>query len=665
MLNKILIANRGEIACRVIDSAQKLGVATVAIYSDFDANARHVAMADQAVHVGQAPAAESYLNIEAVIGAAKSTGAQGIHPGYGFLSENAVFARACTDAGLVFIGPPPEAIEVMGSKQASKQLMESAAVPLIPGYHDSDESDERLTQAAETIGFPLMIKASAGGGGKGMRRVDNPEDFESSLAAARREASAAFGDDRILLEKMLINARHVEVQVFADNHGNVVHLFERDCSLQRRHQKVIEEAPAPNLATETRSAMGQAAVAAARAVNYRGAGTVEFIMDAEQNFYFMEMNTRLQVEHPVTEMITGIDLVEWQLRVASEETLPKSQEQLSQNGWSVEARLYAENPAKRFLPATGTLEHLRFPQSESDLRVETGVRQDDSIGIYYDPMIAKIVAWAPTRESAIARLDRALGDTHICGLVTNLSFLKVLLNDTDFVNGKAHTQYLDSELSELLTHLPTADERILAIAALAEYQHRAQQHVDPDSPWCSAGGWRSMTGERLRIALAAGDNRYVAEIEAQTNHFSICINGGTTQQFELQPASANQPQQLLFKENVNAQGQLTQASFARTPSGELAVFHAGTTYSLKVEADYNANKDAQAQGGAMTAPMPGNIVAVLAKVGDKVRAGDTLVVMEAMKMEHKVVAAKSGEITALPYAPGDAVEEQAVLVEIG
>jgi len=661
MQKKILVANRGEIACRVIDTAQKLGVATVAIYSDFDAGARHVELADEAVHVGASPAAESYLDIEAIIAAAKATGAEAIHPGYGFLSENAAFAQACTDADLVFIGPPPQAIEVMGSKQASKQLMEGAAVPLIPGYHDADESDQRLTEAADAIGFPLMIKASAGGGGKGMRRVDNLEDFPTSLAAARREAKAAFGDDRMLLEKMLINARHVEVQIFADNHGNVVHLFERDCSLQRRHQKVVEEAPAPNLATTTRAAMGQAAVAAARAVNYRGAGTVEFIMDSEENFYFMEMNTRLQVEHPVTEMITGVDLVEWQLRVAANEALPISQEQLSQSGCSVEARLYAENPAKRFLPATGQLEHLQFPTQARDLRIETGVRQDDSIGIYYDPMIAKVVAWAPTRESAIARLDQALGETHICGLITNLSFLQVLLRDREFVRGTAHTQYLDSQLDALLTRLPGADNRVIAIAALAEYQHRALHNADVDSPWCSAGGWRSMTKERLRIALACGGDRYVAEMEVDDRHFSISINGAESQQFELNRAASKHPQQLNFKQGA----QLTRANFARTQSGELALFLAGTSYSLKVEADYNPDKGSQALQGAMTAPMPGNVVAVLAKVGDSVRAGDTVVVIEAMKMEHKIVAAKSGSIIALPFAPGDAVEEQAVLVEIG
>ena len=663
MLKKILIANRGEIACRVIRTAQRLGVATVALYSDFDSHALHVELADEAVHIGPSPATESYLDIDAVIAAAKETGAEGIHPGYGFLSENADFANACAAAGLIFIGPPAKAIEVMGSKQASKQLMEGAAVPLIPGYHGTEESDERLTEAAESIGFPLMIKASAGGGGKGMRRVDRADDFAANLAAARREASAAFGDDRILLEKMLVNARHVEIQVFADNHGNVVHLFERDCSLQRRHQKVIEEAPAPNLSEQTRTAMGEAAVAAARAVDYRGAGTVEFIMDEQQDFFFMEMNTRLQVEHPVTEMITAIDLVEWQLRVAANETLPKAQAELGQKGHSVEVRLYAENPAKRFLPATGTLHHLRFPEAAADLRVESGVREKDTIGIYYDPMIAKIVAWGENRELAIARLEKALGETHISGLVTNLSFLQMLLRDKAFAQGEAHTQYLDSQLDTLLQSLPKPCERIIAIAALAEYRYRAAEFAEPETPWCSSGGWRSMTSERLRVALASGDDRYVAEIAVKqtadkATAFSIAINGGEKRSFELLPSV--DPELRLREGN-----KVSTASFARLASSELALFIDGITHTLKVEADYRISQKNPAAAGGMTAPMPGNIVAVLVEVGDKVSAGDPLIVMEAMKMEHKILAAKGGTVTALPFSAGDAVDEQAVLAEIG
>ena len=661
MFTKILIANRGEIACRVIDTAKRLGVRTVAVYSEFDKNARHVALADEAVCVGAAPAQESYLDIPAIVAAAQQTGAEGIHPGYGFLAENAAFARACAAAGITFIGPPETAIETMGSKQASKQLMEGAAVPLIPGYHGSTEDDATLIAEAEKIGFPLMIKASAGGGGKGMRRVDRADDFESHLAAARREAQAAFSDDRILLEKMLINARHVEIQVFADNHGNVVHLFERDCSLQRRHQKVVEEAPAPGLSSDTRSAMGRAAVAAARAVGYRGAGTVEFIMDSDQNFYFMEMNTRLQVEHPVTEMITGVDLVEWQLRVACDEALPLQQEQLKTNGWAVEARLYAENPVKRFLPATGTLQHLRFPAAGADLRVETGVRQDDAIGIYYDPMIAKIVAWGASRSDAIARLDRALGETHLSGLITNLAFLQQLLRDPLFVAGDAHTQYLDANLDSLLERLPAADAHTIALAALAEYQVQSLQQRD-ESPWSNAGGWRLHTSERRRFGIAWNKQRYVAELEREgTEHnkvrYSVAVNGAAPVIYTLFPAPAGE---LLYsKDGVRAS-----ASFARV-ADRMDLFYDGDTFNLQIEPDYTTGSDAGTAGGGMVAPMPGNIVAVLVRVGDRVKPGDTLVVMEAMKMEHKITASRAGVVRELPFEVGAAVEENVALVQLG
>lgn len=659
-LNKILIANRGEIACRVIDTARRLGVATVAVYSDFDANARHVELADEAVHIGAAPAVDSYLDINAVINAANVSGAQGIHPGYGFLAENAVFAQACEDAGLVFIGPPVSAIETMGSKRASKQLMEGASVPLIPGYHGHDESDATLEAAAGDIGYPLMIKASAGGGGKGMRRVDSAADFASNLAAARREAQAAFGDDRILLEKMLVDARHVEIQVFADNHGNVVHLFERDCSLQRRHQKVVEEAPAFGLSAATRTAMGNAAVAAARAVNYRGAGTVEFIMDGDQNFYFMEMNTRLQVEHPVTEMVTGVDLVEWQLRVASGEALPLEQQDLQTNGWSVEVRLYAENPEKRFLPATGTLQRLQFPPATANLRIETGVRQADRIGIYYDPMIAKIVAWGADRTAAIERLRQALAATQISGLVTNLAFLQMLLEDSEFVAGTAHTQYLDTHLDTLLTTLPQVSAPIVALAAIAEYQERTLENADPHSPWCSNGGWRSMTAERLRVALAAGKDRYVAELERSSPHesvqLSVAVNGATPVNYNY---IASAQGHLRYRQN----GITSTASYARQDD-LLTLYVNGNTYNLKVEPDYTPAGSSGRGKSGMTAPMPGNVVAVLVEVGARVQVGDTLVVIEAMKMEHKIVADKTGQVTALPYGVGDSVEENLQLAVI-
>ena len=460
---------------------------------------------------------------------------------------------------------------------------------------------------------------------------------------------------------MLVGARHVEIQIFADNHGNVVHLFERDCSLQRRHQKVIEEAPAFGLAADTRAAMGRAAVAAARAVSYRGAGTVEFIMDSDQNFYFMEMNTRLQVEHPVTEMVTGIDLVEWQLRVADHEVLPLTQDQLQNNGWSVEARLYAENPAKRFLPATGTLHHLNFPPATADLRIETGVRQGDSIGIYYDPMIAKIVAWGSDRDAAITRLQSALGATRISGLTTNLAFLQQLLKDPEFVRGTAHTQYLDANLDSLLGRLPTIDASIVALAALAQYQELARENFDVQSPWCSSGGWRSMTAERLRIALAAGGDRYVIEMERtfenQRAKFSIAVNGANASTFELIEAT---PGTLRYR----AGGITSSASYSRSP-GLLTLFVDGDTFNLKIEPDYTPpGSSIGGSNSGMVAPMPGSVVAVLAKVGERVRAGDTLIVIEAMKMEHKIVANKAGTVVQIPYGVGDSVEENVQLAMI-
>lgn len=551
MFRKILIANRGEIACRIIETCQRLGITTVAVYSDFDRTARHVKLADEAVYIGPANATHSYLNTDAILAAAQASDAQAIHPGYGFLSENPAFAQQCLAAELTFIGPSAEAIRTMGSKQAAKALLSSAQVPLVPGYHGVAQSDELLLHEAEQIGAPLLIKASAGGGGKGMRRVDDLATFTDQLAAARREAQTAFGDDTVLLEKLITDARHVEVQVFADDHGNAVHLFERDCSLQRRHQKVIEEAPAPGLSTDTRAAMGRAAVAAARAVNYSGAGTVEFILAADHSFYFMEMNTRLQVEHPTTEMITGIDLVEWQLRVAAGGALPKTQADLQVRGCAIEARLYAENPSKRFLPATGRLNFLSFPPSAADLRIESGVREGDSVGIYYDPMIAKIVAWAETRELAIARLMHALLNVRISGLVTNLNFLRVLLNDRAFQQAEMHTQQIDQQIDALLAKLPRATAHELAVAALAHLRDRANKNAAGSaSPWVNFSGWRNLTPARRRLGLKHAGVRYAVVVDAigatlrpaRTGHQPetclVRINDGDAILYELLPTSA-------------------------------------------------------------------------------------------------------------------------------
>ena len=448
MFSKILIANRGEIACRVIRTARRMGIATVAVYSDADAGALHVAMADAARHIGPPAARESYLNIDAVVTAARDSGSQAVHPGYGFLSENADFAEACVAAGLVFIGPPAEAIRAMGSKAAAKAQMQAHGVPVVPGYHGDEQDQARLAAEAERIGFPVLIKASAGGGGRGMRIVEKADDFARALDGAKREAAGAFGDDRVLLERYLEEPRHIEVQVFGDHHGNIVHLYERDCSIQRRHQKVIEEAPAPGLDSKRRHAMGQAAVEAARAVGYVGAGTIEFIAEADA-FYFMEMNTRLQVEHPVTEAVTGLDLVEWQLRVAAGETLPFQQEEILQRGHAIELRLYAENPDRGFLPATGILHGLRFPEGEG-VRVDTGVREGDAVTPFYDPLIAKIIAYGENRETARLRLVRALGDTAVLGLATNLGFLARVVTDADFAAGALDTGFIERRRETLL-----------------------------------------------------------------------------------------------------------------------------------------------------------------------------------------------------------------------
>ena len=465
MFSKILIANRGEIACRVIKTARRLGIRTVAVYSDADANARHVDLADEAYPIGPAPARESYLVVEKILDAARRSGAQAIHPGYGFLSENAGFAEACAAAGITFIGPPPGAIRAMGSKSAAKSLMEQSGVPLVPGYHGADQDPKLLTAAAERIGYPVLIKASAGGGGKGMRVVERPEDLDAAIASAKREAAASFGDDQVLIEKYLGRPRHIEIQVFADTQGNTVSLFERDCSIQRRHQKVVEEAPAPGLDPERRRSMGEAACAAARAIGYVGAGTVEFIAEGDA-FYFMEMNTRLQVEHPVTEAITGQDLVEWQLRVASGEPLPLSQDQLTITGHAIEVRVYAEDPNRDFLPSIGTLAHLKAPAEGAHVRVDTGVRAGDTISIHYDPMIAKLIVWDRDRASAAQRLSEALAEYEVVGVTTNLAFLKTLADHPAFRAAELDTGFIGRHGGDLFPAAGPASRLVLAAAAL-------------------------------------------------------------------------------------------------------------------------------------------------------------------------------------------------------
>ena len=640
MFRKLLIANRGEIAIRVMRTARRLGIATVAVYSDADANAAHVAFADEAVRIGPPPAKESYLDIDAVIGAATMSGAEAIHPGYGFLSENAEFAEACANAGVVFIGPPAEAIRAMGLKDRAKRLMADAGVAVVPGYQGEDQSPKKLTAEAARLGFPVLIKATAGGGGKGMRRVDDAAGFAPALEGAQREAASAFGNDRVLIEKYIARPRHIEMQVFADAHGNAVHLFERDCSLQRRHQKVVEEATAPGMPEKMREAMGAAAVRAAKAVRYVGAGTVEFIADSSEGlkpdrFWFMEMNTRLQVEHPVTEMITGLDLVEWQIRVAAGERLAKGQEEIRAHGHAIEARLYAEEPRKGFLPSTGTLEHLRLSTEGDGVRVDTGVREGDHVTVYYDPMIAKVIAHDKTREGAAAKLANALCETQIAGVRTNAGFLIRALRHPEFLVGAVDTGFIDRNLDALLPSKPSppvyarAAERVIAARA---------RPVHANDPWDAQDGFR-LTGEareKLDFTSEAG-TAAVLVLHRRGGGISMTVGGVVT------AASPHSEATILA-------------------DGEIAVMDQGETWSLRLHDPFVQAEAATDVADRVTAPMPGKIVRVTAETGAEVKRGDPLVVLEAMKMEHTLAAPADAKIESVDVAVGDQVREGAVLI---
>ncbi|NUU01670.1 acetyl-CoA carboxylase biotin carboxylase subunit [Herbaspirillum robiniae] len=671
MIHKILIANRGEIACRVAATARRMGVATVAVYSDADAGAKHVQACDESVRLGPAPAKESYLCGDKIIAAALATGAQGIHPGYGFLSENADFAQACADAGLVFIGPPASAIRAMGSKSAAKALMEKAAVPLVPGYHGERQESEFLRGEADRIGYPVLLKASAGGGGKGMRVVERSEDFAAALASCKREAISSFGDDRVLVEKYLTRPRHIEIQVFADTHGNCVYLFERDCSVQRRHQKVLEEAPAPGMTAERRAAMGEAAVAAARAVGYVGAGTVEFIADysngEDGSFYFMEMNTRLQVEHPVTEMITGQDLVEWQLRVASGEPLPLKQDQLRIAGHAIEARIYAENPEKGFLPSIGTLARMRtasaveFRLHQGDVsqpaavRIDSGVREGDAISPFYDPMIAKLIVWGADREAALRNMSRALAQYQVVGLATNIGFLQRLVAGAAFSQADLDTGLIERH-HETLFPAPAAPAlETLAFAAVAVLNEEGSKS-DKADPWSSANGWR-MNGKLLRALEFTGDAgaaRLQLEYAGDGNSWTL-LAGGASHALRIESAASGAC-------SITLDGRLLRADVVR--EGELLhVFDGRAQRSLRYADPMAHAGHSEAEGGRLTAPMPGKIVAVLVEKGGSVDKGAPLLIMEAMKMEHTIAAPADGTVEDLLYAVGDQVAEGAQLLE--
>ena len=658
MFESLLIANRGEIACRIMRTARRLGIRCIAVYSEADVVAPHARKADEAYLIGPASAAESYLDIAAVLEAARKGGAEAVHPGYGFLSENPVFAEACEAAGLAFVGPSAEAMRAMGSKSEAKAIMAEAGVPLVPGYHGAEQAPDRLAASAAEIGFPVLIKASAGGGGKGMRVVEKAADFETALAAAKRESQAAFGDDRMLVEKYLSRPRHIEVQVFGDRQGNVVHLFERDCSLQRRHQKVLEEAPAPGMTEARRRAMGEAAVAAAKAIGYVGAGTVEFIAEGEA-FYFIEMNTRLQVEHPVTEMITGQDLVEWQLRVAAGEPLPCAQEALAISGHAFEVRLYAEDPARDFLPATGRLSHLRFPAEDARLRIDSGVAEGDEIGLHYDPMIAKLITWGEDRADALARLRAALRRTEIAGLTTNLGFLQAVAAHPAMAAGEIDTGSIARHREALQPAETPASDEVLALATLSEIlrrrdeaRARASKSGDPYSPWTLTTGWRLNSGTHSTLTFHDGERRIEVALHYERDGFTLVLPGGLmTARAGLRPSG---------ELAAELGGRRVTARIVRQ-GRQLTVLFEGASHQLRLDDPLDLGTGESA-GGRMTAPMPGKVVQVLVEAGAAVTQGAQLMVLEAMKMEHAITAPGDGVVSEVHYGVGDLVEEGAELI---
>jgi 3-methylcrotonyl-CoA carboxylase alpha subunit len=674
MFTKILIANRGEIACRVAATARRMGIKTVAVYSAADANARHVAVCDEAVLIGPAAAKESYLCGDKIIAVAKATGAQAIHPGYGFLSENADFADACAQAGLVFIGPPASAMRAMGSKSAAKQLMEKANVPLVPGYHGEQQDADFLHGEADRIGYPVLLKASAGGGGKGMRVIENSAQFKDALASCKREAISSFGDDKVLAEKYLQRPRHIEIQVFADTLGNCIYLFERDCSVQRRHQKVLEEAPAPNMPVERRAAMGEAAVAAARAVGYVGAGTVEFIANQDGTFYFMEMNTRLQVEHPVTEMITGTDLVEWQLRVAAGEPLPKRQDELAINGHAIEARIYAENPEKGFLPSIGTLRHLGTPAAVSfelgggaggaapaAVRIDSGVREGDAISPFYDPMIAKLIVWGADRKQALARMAQALAEYHIVGLNTNIAFLKRLVEGQAFATADLDTGLIERNQETLFPAAQAAPATTLALAAAAlldaERARTAAQSANAADPWSQASGWRMNQSYARKLSFADEHASYDTHVTYRAEDWLFSASSSAPQTLSV----AVRDHSTCSTYSIKLGDQTAHGTVLR--DGDIFhVFSGGQHWQLSWNDPMAHAGETESEGGRLTAPMPGKVVAVLASKGQEVKKGEALVIMEAMKMEHTIAAPHDGVVDDILYGVGDQVADGAPLL---
>jgi 3-methylcrotonyl-CoA carboxylase alpha subunit len=647
MIQRLLVANRGEIVCRIARTARRLGMTTIAVYSAADSNALHVRSADEAYYLGAAPPAESYLNIGKLIALAKRVGADAIHPGYGFLSENAAFAQACVDSGLIFIGPPAAAIKAMGSKSASKAAMAAVGVPVAPGYHGSEQSAARLQEEAVRAGFPLIIKASAGGGGKGMQVVNTAAEVPAAIESAQRLARTAFGDDRLLMERYFPEARHVEVQVFADSDGQTISLFDRDCSVQRRHQKIIEEAPAPGLREEVRAAMAQAAVKSAQAVGYVGAGTVEFLVDDAQNFYFMEMNTRLQVEHPVTELITGIDLVEWQLRIAQGERLPT--QDISRRGFAVEARLYAEDPAHEYLPSVGRISHLRWAVSGAGLRQDIGVEEGDEVSTYYDPMLGKIIAWGESRATAIDLLRRALGEIEIVGVVTNRALLSSVLGDEEFRRGAVATNFL----AERREHLRFGDEDASAADMAIAAVWCAARRTDGNALWEDTRGWRvaapASTAWRFGVTVISLDSpapeRYLARIQGQELSLRVLARDAASLQ-------------------VECEGEITQTRVLEVAPA-LHLFRSGRHVVVNlVCTDDSLQVAGTAEQGSLLTPLPGTVVAVHVAAGQHVARGAPLITVEAMKMEHTLTAPYEGVVSRIAFGLADRVQAGAVLVEL-
>lgn len=660
MFKKILIANRGEIACRIARTAKQMGIQSVAVYSQADQNSLHVKACDEAVYIGQSEPQKSYLEAEKVIAAARQTGAQAIHPGYGFLSENADFAAQCARQNIIFIGPTPEAIAAMGSKSSARQIMQEASIPVVPGYDEADQKEATLIAQAAKIGFPILIKAVAGGGGKGLRVVKKEADFKQALEAVKRESMGAFADDAVILEKYLLDTRHIEVQIFADSHGGVVHLFERDCSLQRRHQKVLEEAPASGLSDTLRDEMTQAAINCSKAINYLGAGTVEFLLAPDETFYFMEMNTRLQVEHPVTEMITGQDLVAWQFQVAAGEPLPLKQSEISLQGHAIEVRVYAENPQQGFLPSTGRLEFLRAPQSTDYVRVDTGVAQGDSISPYYDPMIAKLICWGSDRAQALARLGGALMQYQLVGTRHNLNFLADLCAHPIVQSGGANTRFIDAHLAELIPAEQTLNENALLSAAVFFVQQQSQRMIeiqlsnnDPWSPWAESEGWRVGQHAFQDLCLQFNDAPLDLQVQRTQTGWTIKTSARTIEVDSLQ----SQLPQL----KLSIAGAISKAITIGAENSVDVLLDNHTFHFDLIIAD-GASDELLDKGGQNASPMPGKIITCHVAKRDTVSEGDVLMVVEAMKMEHSIVAASGGVVLAVNFKVGDQVEEGDILL---